>query len=136
MIQVLRYAAAAIVGLLVGLIGAFVQAERFIVSVPWGLLVVPWGMVLVIAVLVMVIRGATWLVMSRWGGMVLFLGWIISTIVMAGESPSGDLALSGGGRQWVYLLGGVVLAAAASTFPVLPEKRAQGANEADVHALT
>lgn len=136
MIQVLRYAAAAIVGLLVGLIGAFVQAERFIVSVPWGLLVVPWGMVLVIAVLVMVIRGATWLVMSRWGGMVLFLGWIISTIVMAGESPSGDLALSGGGRQWVYLLGGVVLAAAASTFPVLPEKRARGSNEPDVHALT
>jgi hypothetical protein len=135
-IQVLRYAAAAIVGLLVGLIGAFVQAERFIVSVPWGLLVVPWGMVLVIAVLVMVIRGATWLVMSRWGGMVLFLGWIISTIFMAGESPSGDLALSGGGRQWVYLLGGVVLAAAASTFPVLPEKRARGSNEPDVHALT
>ena len=58
MIQVLRYAAAAAVGLLEGLIGAFVQAERFIMSVPWGLLVVPWGMVLVIAVLV--IAGVLW----------------------------------------------------------------------------
>ena len=129
MIQVLRYAAAAAVGLLVGLIGAFVQAERFIMSVPWGLLVVPWGMVLVIAVLVIAVRGATWLVMSRWGGMVLFLGWLIATIAMAGESPSGVLALSGGGRQWVYLIGGVVLAAAASTFPVIAE-RSSGAVEA------
>ncbi len=135
MIQILRYAAAGVVGLLVGLIGAFVQAERFIVSVPWGLLVVPWGMVLVIVVLVIAIRGATWLVMSRWGGMVLFLGWLLATIVMAGESPSGDLALSGGGRQWVYLLGGVVLAAAASTFPVIHVKPMQGTNEPDVHAL-
>ena len=126
MIQVLRYAAAAAVGLLVGLIGAFVLAERFIMSVPWGLLVVPWGRVLVIAVLVIAVRGATWLVMSRWGGMVLFLGWLIATIVMAGESSSGDLALSGGGRQWVYLLGGVVLAAAASTFPVVKESKPQG----------
>lgn len=126
MIQALRFVAAAGVGLLVGLIGAFVQAERFIVSVPWGLLVLPWGMVLVIVALVMVIRGATWFVLSRWGGMALFLGWIIATIAMAGESPSGDLALSGGGRQWVYLLGGVVLGAAASTFPVIPERRSAG----------
>jgi len=121
-IQVLRYAAAVVVGLLVGLVGAFVQAERFIVSVPWGLLVIPWGMALVIAVLVMVIRGATWLTLSRWGGMALFLGWLISTMAMAGESPSGDLALSGGGRQWVYLLGGVVLGAAAATFPVIAQR--------------
>ncbi len=126
MIQFLRYAAVAAVGLLIGLIGAFVQAERFIVSAPWGSLAIPWGMALVIAVLVIAIRGATWLVLSRWGGMVLFLGWLIATIVMAGESSSGDLALSGGGRQWVYLLGGVVLAAAASTFPVVKESKPQG----------
>jgi hypothetical protein len=67
--------------------------------------------------------------------MLLFLGWPIATIDMAGGSTSGDLALSGGGRQWVYLLGGVVLAAVASTFPVLPEKRAQGSNPPDVHTL-
>jgi len=121
-IQALRFAAAAVTGLLVGLVGAFIQAERFIVPVPWGLLVVPWGMVLVIAVLVIVIRGATWFALSRWGGMALFLGWLISTMAMAGESPSGDLALSGGGRQWVYLLGGVVLGAAAATFPVISQR--------------
>ena len=123
MILFLRYLAVIAVGLLVGLIGAFLQANRFVINVPWGLLVVPWGMVFVIAVLAFAIRGGAGFVMSRWGAMALFMGWILATIVMAGESPSGDLALSGGGRQWVYLLGGVVLGAAATTFPVIPEKQ-------------
>ena len=122
MTQVLRYLAVIGAGLLVGLIGAFVQADRFVITVPWGLLVVPWGMVVVIVVLAFVIRGSAWLVMSRWGAMAAFLGWILATVVMAGESPSGDLALSGGGRQWVYLLGGVVIGAAATTFPVLSDR--------------
>ena len=122
MTQVLRYLAVIGAGLLVGLIGAFVQADRFVITVPWGLLVVPWGMVVVIVVLAFVIRGSAWLVMSRWGAMTAFLGWVLATVVMAGESPSGDLALSGGGRQWVYLLGGVVIGAAATTFPVLSDR--------------
>ncbi len=128
MIQFLRYLAVIAVGLLVGLIGAFIQADRFVINVPWGLLVVPWGMVVVIVVLALVIRGGAWLVMSRWGAMTVFLGWILATIVMAGESPSGDLALSGGGRQWVYLLGGVVIGAAATTFPVLPQQQVRTAS--------
>lgn len=122
---VLRYLGALAAGLVIGLIGAFVQADRFILTVPWGLLVVPWGMVVVIVILAIAIRGGAWLVGNRWGAMTLFFGWILATIVMAGESPSGDLALSGGGRQWVYLLGGVVIGAAASTFPVIPEKGRQ-----------
>ena len=128
MIQFFRYLAVIAVGLLVGLIGAFIQADRFVINVPWGLLVVPWGMVVVIVVLALVIRGGAWLVMSRWGAMAVFLGWILATIVMAGESPSGDLALSGGGRQWVYLLGGVVIGAAATTFPVLPQQQVRTAS--------
>jgi uncharacterized membrane protein len=121
----LRYLAVFAAGLLVGLIGAFIQADRFVINVPWGLLVVPWGMVVVIIVLAFAIRGGAWSVMSRWGAMSVFLGWILATIVMAGESPSGDLALSGGGRQWVYLLGGVVVGAAATTFPVLTDRNYQ-----------
>ncbi|MDP2014978.1 MAG: DUF6113 family protein [Actinomycetota bacterium] len=122
MIRTLQFVGVFLVGLLVGVIGAFIQADRIIVSVPWGLLVIPWGMVFVVLVLVAVIRGATWLVESRWGGSVLLSGWIIATIVMAAESPSGDVALSGGGRQWVYLLGGVILGTAAATFPVIHER--------------
>ena len=122
MIRALQLLGIFCVGLLVGLIGALVQADRVIISAPWGLLVVPWGMVFVILVLVIVVRGATWLIESRWGGSVLLLGWGAATIVMAGESPSGDVALSGGGRQWVYLLGGVLLGAAAAIFPVVHDQ--------------
>ena len=122
MIRALQLLGIFCVGLLVGLIGAFVQADRVIISAPWGLLVVPWGLVFVILVLVIVVRGATWLIESRWGGSVLLLGWGAATIVMAGESPSGDVALSGGGRQWVYLLGGVLLGAAAAIFPVVHDQ--------------
>ena len=125
MTKFLRYLAVIGAGLLVGLIGAFIQADRFIINVPWGLLVVPCGIVVVIIVLAFAIRGGAWLVMSRWGAMSVFLGWILATIVMAGESPSGDLALSGGGRQRVYLLGGVVIGAAATTFPVLSDRNNQ-----------
>ncbi|MDO9485783.1 MAG: DUF6113 family protein [Actinomycetota bacterium] len=122
MIRALQLVGIFLTGILVGVIGAFIQADRFIISVPWGLLVIPWGMVLVILVLVIVIRGATWLIESRWGGSVLLSGWIVATIVMAAESPSGDVALSGGGRQWVYLLGGVILGTAAATFPVIHDR--------------
>lgn len=122
MTRTLQLVGILLLGALIGLIGAFVQADRFIISAPWGLFVVPWGMVLVILVLVIVIRGATWLIESRWGGWMLLAGWIAATIVLAAESPSGDLALSGGGRQWVYLLGGVILGAATATFPVIHDR--------------
>lgn len=105
-------------GLVIGLLGSFVQADRSIVPLPWGQAVLPWGMILAVVTLVLVIRGAAWLIASRAGGWAVFAGWLASTVVMSAESPSGDLALSGGGRQMTYLLGGVILGAAAATFPV------------------
>ena len=114
----LRIVGLVAVGLLIGIIGSFVQAYRSIVPWPWGQVVVPWGMILVIATVILVIRGAAWLIGSRSGGWAIFAGWLGATVVMAAESPSGDLAISGGGRQMTYLLGGVVLGAAAATFPV------------------
>ena len=113
-----RIAGLIAVGLVIGLPGSFVQADRSIVPLPWGQVVLPWGMILAVMTLVLVIRGAAWLIRSRAGGWAVFAGWLISTVVMSAESPSGDLALSGGGRQMTYLLGGVILGAAAATFPV------------------
>ena len=45
-------------------------------------------------------------------------GWLVVTVALSAESPSGDVALSGGGRQLTYLLGGVVLASAAASLPL------------------
>jgi hypothetical protein len=111
-------------GLLVGLLGAFVQAMRYIWDSPWGYVVIPWGALLALLVLVLTVRGAAWLAMTRWSGWAAFLGWLAMTIVLSSESPGGSVALSGGGRQLFYLIGGVVIATATATIPVPLRRRA------------
>ena len=108
-----------IAGLVLGIVGGFVQAGRSLIDVPGGTVPIPWGAVLVLLVLLACIRGAAWWGRSRWGGWLLFAGWVVGTILMAVESPSGDTAIAAGGRQWAYLLIGVVTGAACATFPVL-----------------
>jgi hypothetical protein len=105
-------------GVLIGTVGAFEQAARLVVDTPWGAVTVPWGVPFVWIVLLLAIRAGTWLIGTRWGSWAVLGGWLAATIAWAGESPSGDVALSGGARQLTYLIGGVVLGAAAATFPL------------------
>jgi hypothetical protein len=116
--RALLLAALFLVGVAVGLVGAFVQAARWVTAWPWGQLVIPWGMALMLLLLLLLIRGGAWLVRTRFGGWAVLAGWLAGTVVMSTESPAGDLALAGGTRQWVYLLGGVVLGSVVATFPV------------------
>jgi hypothetical protein len=118
MSRVLGLLLSLVVGLVIGLAGAFVQAQRLLVDSPWGVVPIPWGVLLVWIALVAAIRGATWGVGTRWAGWTVFVGWLISTIVLSADSPSGDVALSGGGRQMTYLLAGVVIASAAASLPL------------------
>jgi hypothetical protein len=113
-----------LVGMLVGLAGAYVQAIRYIWDSPWGYVVIPWGALLVMLVLVLTVRGAAWLAMTRWSGWAAFVGWLVMTLVLSSESPGGSVALSGGGRQLFYLIGGVVIATATATIPVPLRRRA------------
>ena len=129
MLRILAALACLATGLVVGACGAFVQASRLIL----GPLVLPWGTVLVLLVVVLAIRGAVWGFGSRPGGWLLFGGWLLATVGFAAESPSGDLALSAGGRQWGYLLAGVILGAAAasvSPLPTMPLRRRRVAPDA------
>lgn len=111
-----------VVGVAIGLAGAFIQAQRSIVDLLGSTTAFPWGLLIAVAVLLVAIRGATWGMRSRWGGWLLLAGWLVATIAMAAESPSGDVALSGGGRQMTYLLAGVILGSAAATLR-LPRSR-------------
>lgn len=104
-----------LVGAVVGLAGGFVQAHRILVDSPWGVVAVPWGVPLVWLALVAAVRGGVWALRTRWGGWAVAAGWLVVTVGLSAESPSGDVALSGGGRQLAYLLGGVILASAAAT---------------------
>lgn len=105
-------------GALLGILGAFVQAHRALVETPWGVAALPWGVPLVWLALVAGIRGGAALVGTRWGAWSVMLGWLVATVALSAESPSGDVALSGGGRQLTYLLGGVIIGSAAATLRV------------------
>lgn len=120
--RALRLVLAALIGFVLGVIGGFVQAARAVIDTPWGTLTLPWGAALVLVVLVLAIRGGAWWVRSRLGGWLLFAGWITATVLLALETPSGDTAISAGGRQWAYLLIGVVVGAACATFPVIDRR--------------
>lgn len=106
-------------GILLGAVGAFLQGSRLLV----GGVTVPWGMALSLIALVVLVRAAVDLTGTRWGGWILLLAWIAVTVAFAAELPSGDLVISAGGRQMAYLLGGVIVGAAAATVPSVERLR-------------
>lgn len=109
---------ALLVGLVIGFAGAFVSSQHATIGVAGNTLSIPWGVPLVWGALLCAIRGGTWLVQSRTGGWLVAVGWLASTVLMATESPSGDLAIPGGARSMTYLVGGVILATAAAMLPL------------------
>lgn len=107
-----------LLGIVLGLTGAFVQAQRALVDTPWGLATIPWGLALTWIALLAAIRAGAWAVGTRWGAWSVLVGWLAATVFLAADSPSGDVALSGGTRQLAYLVGGVILGSAAATLQV------------------
>jgi hypothetical protein len=108
----------ALMGVATGVSGAFMQAQRTIFVFGEYVVVIPWGMLLMLVVLAALTRLATTGTRTRWGAWLFFTGWLSATILLAAESPSGDLAISSGVRQLVYLFGGVIISVAIATFPV------------------
>ena len=75
-----------VLGLVIGLAGAFVQAQRVLVEAPWGPVSIPWGVPVVWFALLAAIRGGTWAVGTRWGGWAVLAGWLVVTVAMSAES--------------------------------------------------
>lgn len=113
---------ALLAGLVVGTIGAFLQAARSVIA---GV-VVPWGTVLMLIAFLLIVRGAVELTQGRWAGWAVVAGWLGATVLFAMEMPWGSLVISAGGRQMAYLLGGVILGSAAATVPALSRLRRPG----------
>ncbi|MCH9817263.1 MAG: hypothetical protein K0U64_12585 [Actinomycetia bacterium] len=104
---------ALLAGLVLGMIGAFLQAATFEV----GPVTIPVWAILVMLTLLVSIRAITVSYGSRKPGSVFFLGWLIASIVLALPLPSGDQVIADGAVQVFYFFGGVVL---GSTFVSLP----------------
>lgn len=117
--RLLGLGACLLVGAALGAVGAFLQGARLVAGgVTW-----PWGLIVALVALIVLIRAAVDLTSSRWGGWVLLVAWIGVTVAFAAELPSGDLVISAGGRQMAYLLGGVIVGAAAATVPPVERLR-------------
>ena len=82
------------------------------------MVVIPWGTALMLIAVTVLTRLATVAAGTRWSGWLFFTCWLAATVLLAADSPSGDLAISSGARQMAYLFGGIVLGAAAATLPV------------------
>jgi hypothetical protein len=108
-----------VLGFLVGVVGAFVQAARILA----GGLTIPWGLLLMLGALLVCVRLGLESTGTRWGGWCVFGAWLGATIVFAAEMPSGALVIAAGDRQMAYLFGGVVVGAAAATVPPLRRLR-------------
>lgn len=113
------FLACLLAGVVMGAVGAFLQGARWLV----GDVSLPWGLAVSLVALIVLIRAGVDLTASRWGGWIMLLAWIAVTVAFAAELPSGDLVISAGGRQMAYLLGGVIVGAAAATVPAVERLR-------------
>lgn len=117
--RVLAYLGCLLAGMVIGICGAFLQGARLLVDA----VTVPWGLVVALVALVVLVRAAIEITASRWGGWIVLVAWIGVTVAFAAELPTGDLVISAGGRQMAYLLGGVIVGAAAATVPPVDRLR-------------
>jgi Family of unknown function (DUF6113) len=114
----MRAAAALVLGLFLGFIGAMVQTFTPAVA---GVRV-PVGMALALVAVFLVARACAWWSGSRLGAVTFSVGWLAATLMMGTASAGGDLVLSSGTRQMAYLILGTIALSACCGYPLLPEE--------------
>lgn len=112
--------ASTLAGMVIGATGAFIQAHRSVIVLADWYVVLPWGVAIVLAVLFVSVRAAATITRLRAGAWLVLGGWLVMTLYLATETASGDLAVSSGLRQWLYLLVGAVVGSAVATLPPRP----------------
>jgi hypothetical protein len=99
---------APLVGVALGLSGAFIHASRTLI---FGIFI-PWGLVLTCACVIACIRAATVLAGRRTAGVLLASGWLAVTLLAARSTSAGDLPLQMTWRSVAYLVITVVIGSA------------------------
>jgi hypothetical protein len=104
--------ALALLGLLVGSGGAFLQAYTVRVGTR-----LPVGTVFALLVLGAVAFSAALVARSKLGLGVVSVGWLTSVIVFTSGRPEGDVVIAADLPGYTFLFGGVVVLGALSTLP-------------------
>lgn len=100
-------------GVILGLFGGFLQAW----TVALGGVTVPIGMVLTLATLLAAIRALIHAFDQRRAGVLFFLGWVISSVILAIPSEGGDIVIARDGLAIAYLAIGVIAGSMAANLP-------------------
>ncbi|UXY29721.1 DUF6113 family protein [Streptomyces sp. HUAS TT20] len=93
-----------VLGALVGLAGALVQAAWF-----------PGGLLLALAGAAGVFLGGARATGARAGAVAPAAGWIVTVILLTAGRPEGDFLFGAGGGSYLFLLGGMALAVICAT---------------------
>jgi hypothetical protein len=115
-LKAVSYLSLAVLGALVALAGALVQAGLF-----------PGGLLLALAGCAALFYGGLKATGSRVGVAVPAAVWLIAVLLLSATRPEGDFLFGAGVGAYIYLLGGALSAVICAT---LPQLSSSGANTA------
>ncbi|MEU9447813.1 DUF6113 family protein [Streptomyces sp. NPDC048277] len=102
--RVAALAGLAVLGAVVGIAGALVQAGWF-----------PGGLLLALAGAAGVFLGGSRVTGSRGGAVAPAFGWVVAVIFLTTSRPEGDFLFGAGAGSYLFLLGGMALAVICAT---------------------
>ncbi|MDQ0992881.1 DUF6113 family protein [Streptomyces sp. V3I7] len=102
--RIAAYTGLFVLGAVVGLAGALVQAGWF-----------PGGLLLALAGAAGIFLGGCRAAGSRAGAVAPAAGWVVAVILLTASRPEGDFLFSAGGGSYLFLLGGMALAVICAT---------------------
>jgi hypothetical protein len=110
-------------GFLLGVMTGILQACSFKV----GTVPIQWGLVAALFLIWIAIRLPSYDVGTRWVGVLVSLGWVIATVMLAIQTPAGDQVLVGDTSSMVYIALGSVCVGIAAAWPLIRKQDAGGA---------
>jgi hypothetical protein len=102
-------------GFLLGLMTGFLQACTF----KLGSIPIQWGLVAALFLIWVAIRLPSYDVRTRWAGILVSLGWLIATVMLAIRTPAGAQALVGDTGSMVYIALGSMCVGVAAAWPLI-----------------
>ncbi len=105
----------AIVGTFVSIIAGFAHADRIVIL---GMRI-PYGLILALSICVLTNLWLNRQFQTRLAGTVFVVSWVLVTLRMAIESPTGDLIFTVTWYSTAYIIAGAVLLSMAAVLPAM-----------------
>ena len=112
-LRVVLFSAAA--GMFVSAIAGFAHADRIVIS---GVRI-PYGLFLALSICVLTTLWLNRQFQTRLAGTVFVVSWVLVTLRMAIESPTGDLVFTVTWYSTAYIIAGAVLLSMAAVIPAM-----------------